>query len=263
LAKARLRDQPIQPPIDTGGPFSAWIEVVRRLLVAPEQTTYYLMVRMTSPFERDSIVERAYEQYRRKNDLPSIDGIAATIFPRSFYLFSCKGDRRALYERYPAYRTRAARFFGKATAFSYFDRLTRWRPRGTPAPVNQLESFIERMRRHKTKRTAWFYYPTIDPSRDLGKIMGGPCLSAIDLKYETDANALSLFAAYRDHDFAEKALGNYVGLTYLLEFLCEHTKTEAGVVMCISTRARIEGGFGADLRRVVSAVDTAGTRSSK
>jgi hypothetical protein len=201
------------------------------------------------------MIEEAHEWYRRKNRLPSIDGVAATIFPRSFYLASCKGDRHTLYERYPAFRARAPKFFGKTASFSYFDRLTRWQPRGTSVPVNQLETFIERMREHKTKRTAWFYYPTIDPTRDLGKIMGGPCLSAIDLKYETEFNALNLFAVYRDHDFAEKALGNYVGLTYLLEFLCEHTKTEAGAVVCASTRARIEGGFAADLRRVVSKVD--------
>src|SRR4026209_1971789 len=116
-----FKDQPLAPAIDVRGPFSAWISVIRQLLVSPDQTGYYLAVRMTRPFERESTVEKAYEWYRRKNDLPSVDGIAATIFPRSFYLVSCRGDRHALYQRYPAFRARAPKFFRKVPSFSYFD----------------------------------------------------------------------------------------------------------------------------------------------
>lgn len=255
MVKAPLRDRPIEPPVDASDPFSAWSKVVDRLLASPERTVFYLTVRIANPLGRSRLVEHAYERYRRKNGLPSIAGVAATILPRSFYKFTCRSDRQELYARYPAYRVRAAKFFQRPVSFSYFDRLTRWQPRGVPTPVNQIETFIERMREHKTKRTAWFYYPTIDPTRDLGKIMGGPCLSAVDLKYETDFNVLNLFAVYRDHDFAEKALGNYVGLTYLLEFLCEHTKSEVGVVVCTSTRAWIERQYVRDLRHLVSVVN--------
>ena len=93
------------------------------------------------------------------------------------------------------------------------------------------------MRKYRNKYEAWYYYPLIDPTRDLRKIRGGPCLSAIDLKYERDRNRLHLFASYRDHDFASKALGNYVGLGYLLRFLCEQINAEVGALHCFSLRA--------------------------
>lgn len=254
MERQPFKDQSLQAPIDTAGPSEAWITVLGRLLRLPDQTAYSLVLRMKDPFQRDPVIEAIYEKVRRKHDLPSIEGIAATVFPRSFYLFNCKGDRRRLYKEFLTYHNRMARFFRKKPAFSYFHRLIAWQPEGMGEPVNQLEAFIGRMRELKAKREAWYFYPTIDPTRDLGKIFSGPCLTAVDLKYETKHNILNLIAFYRDHEFAEKALGNYVGLAHLLEFLCKETKTKAGAIVCISLRARIEGGYVTDLERLLASV---------
>jgi hypothetical protein len=252
LERPPFRDQPIQAPIDTAGPSAAWLAVLRQLMELPDRSAYSLVVRMKNPFQRNRSIEGIYEKIRRKHGLPSIEGVAATIFPRSFYRFNCKSDRRQLYKEFPTYHTRMARFFGKKPAFSYFQRLVAWQAEGMAESVNQLEAFITRMRGHKAPREAWYFYPTLDPTRDLGKIFSGPCLTAVDLKYEIKQNILNLIAFYRDHEFVEKALGNYVGLGHLLEFVCEQTETKAGAIVCISLRARIESGYVKDLEGLLS-----------
>ncbi|MBI1894769.1 MAG: hypothetical protein HYS14_11720 [Candidatus Rokubacteria bacterium] len=254
MARVRFKDEPMQEVIDASGPSAGWLRVIEKLLALSGHEAYYLTVRMTAPFERDLVIDGAFARFARHRGVPSIDGIAATIFPRSFYRFNCEGDRHVLYMRYPEFRARAPRFLGKRPTFSYFSRLVAWEPVGVDAPVNQLEAFITRMREHKAKREAWYFYPIIDPTRDLNKIMSGPCLTAIDLKYEIEHNTLNLFAFYRDHEFAEKALGNYVGLSHLLEFLCDQTKTAAGAITCVSLRARIEQGYAGDLDKVLAEV---------
>lgn len=246
-----FKDQPLTPPLDVTGPGEAWATVLRLLLAAPGRMQYYVSVRMKKPLQLSAAVAKAYDAFATNRGLPSAEGVAANIFPRSFYRFNCRQDRSALYRRHPEFRTRTARLFKKHVTFSYFDRLINWQPVGAAQPVNQLEVFIDRMGNHKAKREAWYFYPTIDPTRDLGKIMSGPCLTAIDLKYEIEHNTLNMFAFYRDHEFAEKAYGNYLGLAYLLEFLCEQTSTEVGALTCISLRARI-GSLASELRQLVS-----------
>lgn len=236
-----FREQSLSAPIDVAGPAKAWQTVVERLLETPDRTLPLIIVRMKEPLASCPRITAAHRAFTQMSKLPSAEGVSATIFPRGFYRFNCKSDRKTLYKGYSQFRARTARLFGKKPSFSYFDRLISWQPEGAPTPVNQLETFISRMNNYKAKREAWYFYPTIDPSRDLGKIMGGPCLSAIDLKYEIEHNILNLSAFYRDHEFAEKAYGNYLGLSYLLEFLCEQTRTAIGALTCVSFRARIEG----------------------
>ena len=45
---------------------------------------------------------------------------------------------------------------------------------------------------------------------------------------------------YRSHDFINKALGNFVGLTRLLEFVCFHTGRRPGRLVCHSIRAFVD-----------------------
>ncbi len=251
MSSPLFKDQPLVAPIDVAEPGEAWTTVLKMLLAAPGRSLYYVTVRMTDPLRLNDAVAKAYDAFAERNRLPSAEGVAANIFPRSFYRFNCKQDRLLLYRRHSDFRVRTARFFKKHVTFSYFDRLINWQPVGAQEPVNQLEAFINRMVTHRAKREAWYFYPTIDPTRDLGKIMSGPCLTAIDLKYEIDHNTLNLCAFYRDHEFAEKAYGNYLGLAHLLEFLCDQTTTTVGAITCISLRARIGTSLSA-LRQLVS-----------
>lgn len=234
-----LLDEKFPPPLDATSVSDAWLRASQLLRAAPGNTMYFLLVRIQDPLQRRPSIDRRYNAFCQAQRLPCIDGVAATIFPEAFYRFHCRGDVAQLFTGSQRYRRKVEMVFRKRLDFSYFERLIRWQPVGA-SPVNQLEAFITRMREYMYKYEAWYFYPTIDPTRDLWKIRGGPCLSAIDLKYERNQNRLHLFAFYRDHDFETKAFGNYVGLGHLLRFLCEQVGTELGAVHCLSLRA----GFG-------------------
>jgi thymidylate synthase len=51
---------------------------------------------------------------------------------------------------------------------------------------------------------------------------------------------LSLMCIYRNHDFLERAYGNYWGLLNLLKFLAHETNLNVGVLTCISSHAYVD-----------------------
>lgn len=219
----------------------AWLRACQLVRTAPAHTVYYLFVRIRNPLQRRREIDRPYDAFCQAHQLPCIEGVAATIFPEAFYRFHCRGDTAKLFGGFEQYRRKVAIISRKHLGFSYFERLIHWQPVGA-SPINQLKTFIARMRRYRRSYEAWYYYPLIDPTRDLRKIRGGPCLSAVDLKYERETNRLHLFAFYRDHDFESKAFGNYLGLSHLLRFLCEQVEAEVGALHCISLRAYLGPG---------------------
>jgi thymidylate synthase len=74
--------------------------------------------------------------------------------------------------------------------------------------------------------------PTIDHLR----VQGSPCLQFAEITRPSD-DRLDIFAVYRNHDFVEKALGNFVGLARLLRFICRNTGYNAGSLICHSVHA--------------------------
>lgn len=235
-----LMDEKFPPPLDATSVSEAWLRACQLIRAAPGRTMYYLLVRIHDPLQRRPEIDGPYDAFCQARRLPCLEGVASTIFPEAFYRFHCSGNVARLFEGFERYRKKVGMVFHRQPGFSYFDRLIHWQPVGAP-PVNQLATFIARLQEYRYKYEAWYFYPTIDPTRDLRKIRGGPCLSAIDLKYERDRNRLHLFAFYRDHDFESKALGNYIGLGHLLRFLCEQIEAEVGALHCFSLRAAFAG----------------------
>jgi len=235
-----LMEEKFPSPLDATSVSEGWLRACQLIRAAPGHTMYYLLVRIHNPLQRRVEIDGPYDAFCQARRLPCLEGVASTIFPETFYRFHCSGNVERLFEGFKQYRKKVGMIFRKQLDFSYFDRLIHWQPVGA-APVNQLAIFIERMNEYRYRYEAWYFYPTIDPTRDLRKIRGGPCLSAVDVKYERDRNRLHLFAFYRDHDFESKALGNYIGLCDLQRFLCEQIGAEVGALHCFSLRARIGG----------------------
>ena len=52
-----------------------------------------------------------------------------------------------------------------------------------------------------------------------------------------DGDTLSLAAVYRSHDYFHKALGNFVGLSRLLSYVCSKTGHAVGTLTCHSAYA--------------------------
>lgn len=81
--------------------------------------------------------------------------------------------------------------------------------------------------------------PLYDPARDGAMIRNQPCLSHLSFKL-IDKGELELTAIYRSHYYAERALGNFIGLCHLMNFVAAESGVRAGRLTCISTDARLD-----------------------
>lgn len=79
------------------------------------------------------------------------------------------------------------------------------------------------------------------PAADGRRVRGAPCLLSIALQLERrgEEPVMDILALYRNHNFVDRALGNYVGLVHLHQFLCDHTPYVMGTMSCISSHATI------------------------
>jgi hypothetical protein len=77
------------------------------------------------------------------------------------------------------------------------------------------------------------------------RIMGGPCLNYVALQLDSP-RVLNALAVYRNHDFIQRAYGNYLGLGYVMEFICDQTGYSMGKLNCLSSHTSIANLAGAD-----------------
>lgn len=89
--------------------------------------------------------------------------------------------------------------------------------------------------------TALFLWAIQATETSGGRRRGGPCLNYIAVQMEHgNPDALGLMCVYRNHDFLERAYGNYWGLCNLLCFVAEETDSAPGPLTCVSSRAHVE-----------------------
>lgn len=87
-----------------------------------------------------------------------------------------------------------------------------------------------------------FDLPTYNPSLDRNMYLGSPCLSHVTFKLMD--GKLDLTAIYRSHYYAERALGNLIGLAQLQDYVSRESGFETGVMTCVSTYAKLDDGLG-------------------
>ncbi|MBX3649938.1 MAG: hypothetical protein KF771_01025 [Burkholderiales bacterium] len=119
---------------------------------------------------------------------------------------------------------------------TYFQRLSEFGPSGP----SQIEKIIECMNTWQSKPRAAFVMHLSGAHLDNPRSLGAPCWQYGQF-IRTDTNTLSLSVVYRSHDYFEKALGNFLGLSRLLSFVCKHTHQIPGSLTCLSTYAHLGG----------------------
>ncbi len=117
---------------------------------------------------------------------------------------------------------------------TYFERLTR-----LPSGSNQLETIIEKMNAWPYDRIAAFYAHTTHMDLDHLTPQGSPCLQYVQFLQRKN-QPLDMVAVYRNHDFTEKVLGNYIGLGRLLKFVAVETNQTPGKLSCLSVHAYLK-----------------------
>lgn len=228
--------------ISSNSTTDAWIEAIRYLFGNGSQT-FNLVIQIKDPVSISEEIKDNYEKICKDNNMLNIKQVSYTIFPDVLYKRYCRKKEDVLYEKYI---DRFQLYKGKGTWGTYFHRMIYKScidaRTGDVIVYNQLKEVISMLRRRRRVYKSRYLISIFNPIEDLRRTIGGPCLNFIALqleKVENDEGIINLIAFYRNHNFLERAFGNYVGLGNLLAFICNETGYRIGYLTCISSHAYI------------------------
>ena len=212
--------------IEAKGPVDAWLKAVRFL--ADNGDAFNVIISIEVPLDFEDSELASYDPRKKLKTARSVEDVANTIFPKKSPKWDLADTDFANYYR-QAYRSLLRR--GPRSWGAYFLRLINF----GDSRVNQLEKIICGLggwgRNHKATFVVHFSSSETDAPRPLG----APCLQFCEFLREGEK--LSLLAVYRSHDYYLKALGNFVGLSRLLQYVSERTDIPVGSIICHSTYA--------------------------
>ncbi|MFB9886168.1 thymidylate synthase family protein [Balneatrix alpica] len=196
---------------------------------------------------------------QKKKSTRSVMTAAGTIFPHRIY------QRYGRPEWYKKYKEIIGRGKVPGTWGTYAMRMIERKGDGDSS-FNPLDKIIEKLAAMRERDKSFFKsayelgicdpsedidhsfngegfeLPTYDPRLDRNSYMGSPCLSHVTFKLID--GKIDLTAIYRSHYYAERALGNLIGLSQLQDYVAKESGFEPGVMTCISTYAKLDEGFG-------------------
>jgi len=218
---------------------NAWLEAVRRLMVSRWELRN-LVVQVRKPDLFDDSTHKRVLDFVREEILLGPKHVAYTIFPHGLY--RQKGSASRLFEAYNRPNGLFERLHRRKPDWgTYFRRMTNYE--GTNGAVNQLANIISAIRNRRNLSKAAYTIITQHPGGETVRPLGGPCLNYMAVQAESGQAdqplTLGLLAVYRNHDFLERAYGNYWGLCNLLVFLATEIGGSPGPLTCISSHAYV------------------------
>src|ERR1700747_2208142 len=103
-------------------------------------------------------------------------------------------------------RARKAHRLHSSWGSTYFERLL-----SLDGSDNQIERMINVLTNWKQRKEAAIVAHLSAPRLDAIKPIGSPCLQFLEILWGSN-NTIDLVALYRNHDYLNKALGNFIGL---------------------------------------------------
>lgn len=214
----------------------AWATVVSELKVHNWQL-WSLVVQIKNPLEMNDEFHKNMERFAKSHNLVGQNQVAYTIFPYKLYK---KGrERKVFYERYWKYFCGVNLHKFSNWGGTYFERMIRYR--GNKEEIDQLGTIIDAINNRTVNCGASFVMVIPYPYKDIKRKMGSPCLNYVTVQVDTttDFRYINLCAVYRNHDFCERAYGNYYGLGKLMEYIAFETNSKVGYLTCVSSKAYI------------------------
>lgn len=219
----------------------AWLADFEYLQSHGEQLNLVTTItRPTSDLADQRVIEELDKWLLRKG-CQRVETVANTIFPSA-----CRqgtSDRQVFYNRYLGLLPRLQKQ-KKNKLGTYFGRLVQYPATAdvrNGATLNQIETLIEKLEKQlQTPGPKRFTYQAqiFVPGRDEKATMSFPCLSFIS--FQLDNRQLCLTAMYRNHFYFERALGNFVGLANLQQFVAESVGLEVGSLTIHACHAEID-----------------------
>jgi thymidylate synthase len=106
--------------------------------------------------------------------------------------------------------------------------------------INQLDNIVNAINNRQKIYQAAYTIVIEKPGRETIRPLGAPCLNYIAVQLTPgNPRTISLLCIYRNHDFLERAYGNYWGLCNLIKFLSEETQSTPGALTCVSSHAYV------------------------
>lgn len=216
--------------VDGVGPVDAWKRVVA--LLGERGDMFNVVVNIAEPlgFTEEQLHE--CDPRKKLHTARSVEDVANTIFPKKSAAWDLSDEDFARHygQAYEKLLKRGPRSWGV-----YFLRLIEF----GPSQINQLKKIVTGMSTWGRNHKAAFVIHFSSAQTDAPRPLGAPCLQYCEFIREGDH--LSLTAVYRSHDYFLKALGNFIGLARLLEYVAYKVGLPVGTIVCHSTYAYLDG----------------------
>jgi hypothetical protein len=227
----------------------AWLDAANALCAA-DTRIYNLILEITSPASSTrscELIERTVDQFLRANDCQPLNTVAETIFPGAEYR---QRGIEGVYEYpdsiYPSIKSASP--WG-----NYALRLTRRETADELRTLNPLQLLIEKGKRQLATGAPKYASYELDLNLneaelalynaefDHHRVIGGQCLSHISVKLGPRPEySVYLTAVYRYQYFAQKALGNLLGLARLQACIAREWGVPIGPLVCHATLGVLE-----------------------
>lgn len=179
--------------------------------------------------------------HRNPKDFGGADNIydvVNTIFPYRFYERNEFLNRDDFYEYYKRAYLKGKQIQQKQSWGTYFQRLLNYSSHyKDEKAVNQLENAIVALSKQRARRNAIVFHLTSSNLDSNTRVLGGPCWQFGEILWTKENNTIDLFVVYRNHDYFNKTLGNLIGLSKLLDFLCNQSGRLPGKIIVHSANA--------------------------
>ena len=213
-----------------------WIEAVK-FLQKNNWEWFNLIVQIKDPLNYISEIDNNINSFYINNTLLSPKHVAYTIFPQGLY--KGKGSSKKLYSFYnrisPSLIKKSNNKWG-----TYFQRMINYKINNYS--VNQLDQIVNAINTRTSTSKAAYTIIIEKPGGETIRPLGAPCLNYIAIQLLSgEPRKIGMLCTYRNHDFLQRAYGNYLGLCNLLRFLAEETGSILGPITCISSHAYVSG----------------------
>jgi hypothetical protein len=243
----------------------AWLLSLERVAKNPDAKAVHVVSTVTEPGTEIAAVRAVLDDALDKAETQSVQTVAETIFPVSLYAdpgiawspgldevqeAMLDGAAETLYGTYCEILPLLLTADGNRRG-TYFSRMISW-PGRTPGGVNQLAARVEGLRREHRASRRTHNALDIELASDAGAVdndtqgvqiyaatdrrtRGFPCLTHVDLTLYN--GRLHATAVYRHQYLIDKAYGNLLGLSWMMDFLCQQSGFQVGELVVHATFA--------------------------
>ncbi len=211
----------------------AWQRGAELLISTPGHILRNLITEISNPtFEDNTWCDRF--DPRSVGAVDRLSVVAKVLFPKAQK--GANESRETYYRRWRdvLVRARAMRRLHSSWNGTYFERLL-----NLDNSDNQIERAIRILSEWNIRSETAFVAHLSSPTIDTPRPRGAPCLQFLEILWQ-DGGIIDLVALYRNHDFLNKALGNFIGLGRLLKFIAAESNKRPGRLICHSVRAYTE-----------------------